>query len=196
MNSGLRVLITGFVGLGLAASVAAQEAPPLGAPERFTGRIVDAGGAVPGAQATYFTLQVDSYSTPEEVKEYVAILEQGGMDAVVKKLWKAKSKGWIKVGDRLGYDVQIIRSIPTESGRVIRVVTDRPIQFFEVRQGTRSEDYPLGLIELRLGPDGKGEGTLIAAAQVKFTGTSLELETYGTQPFKILKVKTDKTKKK
>lgn len=195
MGRRFRFACVSVLWLCVATVAAAQEAPA--APERFTGRLVDVGGAVPRGQATYFTLQVDGYSTPEEVQEYVAALEQGGQNAVVKKLEKAEPKGYIKVGDRLGYDVQIIRSIPTETGRVIRVVTDRPIQIFEVRGSLRSADYPLGLVELTLDADGKGEGTLIAAAAIKFTGTNIELESYGTPAFKILKVKTDtKAKKK
>ncbi len=180
--------------LGVAVVAGAQQpaAPPPTAPETFTGRLVDAGGAVPRAQATYFTLKVDRYTTPEEAQDLLNTLQQGGQGAVVQRLWKMPAAGYIKVGDRLGYDVQVIRSLPTENGRIIRVLTDRPIQIFEVRGGLRSEDYPIGLVELKLDADNKGEGTLIAAAKVNLEGGNLELESFGTPAFRILKVKKSK----
>jgi hypothetical protein len=195
--TGARLLVSlALLCLGSAAVVAAQEAAPATptmppTPQRFTGRLVDAGGSVARKQSEYFTLQVDSYSPPEEIQEYVAALAAGGQDAVIKRLSKAKSRGWVKVGTSLGCEVQVIRSIPTENGRVIRVVTDRPIQLAEVMRGLRSEDYPLGLVELRLDPEDNGEGTLIAAAAVKFSGTTVELESFGTVPFRLLKVKPE-----
>ena len=54
-------------------------------------------------------------------------------------------------------------------------------------------DYPLGVIELELDADGKGEGRLIAAARLKFNkdGT-LVIEQLGVRPFRLMKVKPQK----
>jgi hypothetical protein len=182
------LLVTG----GLAT---AQDSAPA---EQYTGRIVDAAGAVPGASSTYFTLRIESYTPDEEVAELYKVGQEGGQQALLDALWNTKPRGWIKVGRSLGYDVAVIRSLPREGGgRLIRVVCDRPIQFFEVRHSLRSKGYPFGLIELELGPDGTGQGAMIAAAEARFTAEGkVEIVSLGTQPFKILKVKPEKVKAK
>ncbi|MBW2278070.1 MAG: hypothetical protein JRF63_11285 [Deltaproteobacteria bacterium] len=187
-------------GLLLVASlpVAAQEPanePQL--PERFVGHMANLGGPGAGPGAAFFTLHIDQYSTEQEILELLALLKKDGQDAVIEALWDMEEKGWIKVGNSLGYHVAIIRSFESEGGRVIRVLTDRPIQFVESMRGLRSKDYPFGIIEVRIGPDGTGNGVLIAAAKAKFTDKGqVEIESFGTQPIKILNLKQKKIKKK
>mgnify|MGYP001079170232 FL=1 len=53
-----------------------------------------------------------------------------------------------------------------DGGRLVRLATDRPLHFVELRRSATSLDYPIGVVELRLPPGGEGEGTLLAAAQV------------------------------
>lgn len=159
-----------------------------GAAERFTGVVVDVGGAV-RATSAQFTLQIDEYSDLEEIRGLVTVLAEEGQNGLEKELRKLE-RGWIRVGPSLGYPISVARSIETEEGRVIRAVSDRPIQMFEVMRGLRSADYTLGLIEITLGADGKGEGRLIAAAKVEFNkeGT-VEIESLGTQPFRLMQVR-------
>jgi hypothetical protein len=180
--------------VGSAGSLWAEAAAPT-PPERFDGQVVDTQGAVRGRSIAFFTLHVDRYSTNEEILELVTLLQEKGQDAVQDKLWDMEEKGWIQVGNSLGYHAAVIRSLPTDSGRTIRVFTDRPIQFFESRRGLRSRDYPFGIIELQLDAEGKGEGQLIAAASAGFSKEGrLVIESYGTEPFRILNVKTKKVK--
>ena len=185
-----------WVALGVAAAASAEEAAP--GPVEYRGNLVNLGGGPRGASAGYINLRVDQLSTDEEVKRLAEVLAQGGQDALLKALWSAEAKGYIKVGGGLGYDVQVIRSLPGPDGtRIVRFVTDRPIQFGEVYRGTRSMDYPFGIVELRLGADGKGEGIMIFAAQAKFGADGkLEVESYSTPSLKILKVKTVELKPK
>ncbi len=156
--------------------------------ETFIGRAVDTSGQRLQSTA-HFTLHIDEYATDEEIAQHAAVLAETGSRGLEKVLWKL-DRGWIKVGTSLGHVVGVARSIDTDGGRIIRAVTDRPIQLFEVRRGLRSVDYPFGVIELELDADGKGEGRLIAAAKLEFTedGT-LEIEQLGTRPFKLMKIK-------
>ena len=116
-----------------------------------------------------------------------------GLEKAMRKI----DKGWIRVGSSLGYHVSVTRTFDTGGGRTIRVATDRPIQMFEVMRGLRSLDHPFGIVELQLDANGRGEGRLIAAAEVGFTKEGvLEIESFGTQPFRLLQVKKHEPKKK
>lgn len=184
--------------VGWICGVAFSIAGPLAAqatPEQFTGRIVDAGGAIPGRSATFVTIRINEYTSDEDLAGYVDLLAAEGQDALERELWNVDI-GWIRIGNSLGYPLSIARSIDVEGGRVIRVATDRPIQMYEVRRGLRSQNYPFGIIELKLDEDGTGEGSLIAAASAKMTDEALEIESFGTQPFRLLKMKTETPKQK
>lgn len=181
--------------LFLALPLLAQE-PGRSMPEVFTGSVVDAGGAIPRATSARFTLHIDEYSTDEEARELLRVLAEEGPRGLENAMRKIE-KGWIRIGNSLGYPVSVARSFQTETGRIIRVATDRPVQMFEVWHGLRSLDHPFGVLELTLDADGKGEGRLIAAAEVGFTEDgSLEIESLGTRPFRLMQVKQQKEKKK
>ena len=181
------VVIGTLVLAGAAAALAQQ------APVEFTGNIVN----MQGGGTARIRLHVDSYTPDEEIQQYVGALQANGMDGVMKLMWKAKECGWVKIGSQLGYPVEIVRIRPTEKGHLIVAVTDRPIQFFELRNGVRSMDYPLGMVILEIDKDGKGEGKVIAAAKANFTKDGkVELESYGTEPLRVIRVATEPVKPK
>lgn len=172
------------------------EAPEVSLPEEFVGTIVDAGVAVPRATSARFTIHIDEYTTDEEAMELLQLLADEGPKGLEDAM-RDLDKGWIRVGPSLGYPLSVARSFETENGRVIRVATDRPIQMFEVYRGLRSRDYPFGIVEIQLDAEGEGQGQLIAAAEVGFSPEgSLEIESLGTQPFRLLQVKQQQPKKK
>ena len=47
-------------------------------------------------------------------------------------------------------------------------MTDRYISFWEAANRPRTVDYPFTLIEIRIGPDGKGEGKMSIATKVTY----------------------------
>jgi len=75
--------------------------------------------------------------------------------------------GQFAVGGNVGRNINIVREHRTDHGRKITLVFERWLQMFELRYGTRSEDYPFTYAELYIDDNGKGEGSLIPAA--KFT---------------------------
>jgi hypothetical protein len=173
-----------------AASVILVGGGYAGAAERYEGQIVDL-GARSGRQATeFFTLQVDSYSSDKEVAGLLQALKNKGTRGLQEALWETREKGWFRIGTNLGYHAAVIRSHTTPTGgKVIRVLTDRPIMFYELRNNTRSRNYPFGFIELTVSPDGQGEGRMIAAASARITEGGVELENYDVQPLRILNVR-------
>lgn len=180
----------------LAALLLAAIAGAQTAPEMFRGNLLDT-NMVSRGTATFLTLQVDRWGTPEEASTYLQVIKEKGQKGLQEAFWDAKEVGWIRIGSQLGYPIVFARSIETPDGRVVRAFTDRPISFFELRNNLRSTDYPLGIVELKLDAKGKGEGVLIAAASAKFDDQGqLEVENFGTQPYKIVNVKIQPVKAK
>ena len=132
-------------------------------------------------------IYIYSYSTDQEVQSLARTLADKGPEALREALFDLE-KGWIRIGNSLGYPIAVARSAPTEQGRRIRLVADRPIDFLESWRGERSLDYPFAYFELRLGKDGKGEGDMIPAAKIRISGSSIDVENYSFQPARLLGV--------
>src|SRR5213076_1034886 len=55
-----------------------------------------------------------------------------------------------------------------EGGDRIVIATDRQMSMWEVRDRPRIYDYPFMLIEIRIPKEGKGEGRMFGATQIRF----------------------------
>lgn len=163
----------------------AQTGPKL--PMEFSGRIVDTANQLPRKTTTFFTMKIEKLTPVEDIQSFAAILAKDGPDKLVEKIHDLDN-GWVKVGSRLSYHLSITRVLEKDGKRIVRAVTDRPIAMAEVMKGTRSEDYPFGIIEVMLDEQGKGQGRLTAAAKMQFKDGTLEVESYGIEPFAIMNV--------
>lgn len=168
--------------------VFAQGQPP--GPERFEGRIANT-GTFGNAGSNFFSTQVDEYTSDEEFIEFMEILAGGGPRRLEDAFLRSR-KGRIVI-DSMGYDVAMVRSTPTESGRVVRAFTVRHLGFDESVGRARSREYPFGMIELRLDHNGRGDGVLVVAARLKLNADRrLEVETFretfGTPAFRLMNV--------
>jgi hypothetical protein len=139
-------------------------------------------------------VRVKHYSSDATTKRMAAALVEGGQDALVKELEKAKPIGKATLSGRVGFfDLKLIRSRKTPTGRRVIGVSDRPIAFLEAYRGSRSTDYELGIIvlDLKLNKKGKevGEGMMLYAAKVKINKQGkLEIEYIGLDPIKLRNV--------
>lgn len=145
-----------------------------------------------GATATV-DIHIDGYSSDQDVLKLHGILMDGGPNALLKALEKMKPLGKISRTGTVGfYDLKMIRSIQTPTGRHIIAVTDRPIGFLEAYFHPRSIDYRFGVLELDLksGEKEEGEGSLVYAAKINLhdDGT-IEIENLGITPVRLLGVK-------
>src|SRR5205085_1289435 len=73
------------------------------------------------------------------------------------------------------------REVPTDTGRVITLITDQPVAFIgSTRRGAKpTAGYEVAVIQLTLDAAGHGTGTLAAAARVKPGGeTGVRLDSY------------------
>jgi hypothetical protein len=96
---------------------------------------------------------------------------------------------------QLGWDIRFAQQIAAGGGgRRIVIATDRPLSFWEASNQPRSADYAFTLAEVRLGPDGKGEGKLVPAAKIEYDQESktLEIENYNTEPVRLTQVEVVK----
>ena len=155
-----------------------------------------AGPAMVGAGARVnVDLYVRNYTSDEEARSLAGALLEGGSEALLKRLEKAKSIGKITITGRVGfYDLKLIRSHRTQEGRRIYAVGDRPVGFLEAYVNNRSRDYPFGILQLELKRNEKGReegsGALIYAAKIKvLEGNSIDVESYGIDAIKLMGVR-------
>ncbi len=165
----------------------------LGAQEKPKGETIQAtamGQQRASGKTFSVTLNIDSYSTPEDQKALIDAFNAGGHDALVKTLRNMKSKGRVAITGTVGYQIAYVRSFETESGRRIRVITDRPIQFAEAYVNGRTKDYDLSALEINLNADQKqSAGTLIVAGKFKIDKSQqVSFESYGSGPWRLVNI--------
>jgi hypothetical protein len=189
MNRLFSVLVVLFL---VAPSVApATAAEDEGESIRLSARVVDTMGTVAGKSSARVKMQIDAWSTDEDIIHLVQVLVQGGNKALYEELRTLEKKGYLSVDNELAHNVVVARSLATESGkgRVVRLLLNRPITFFEAVNKLRLEDYPFGFVEVTLDENGEGEGDLYAAARITVTEEGLDIVSYGVKPLKLMKVK-------
>ncbi len=165
--------------------------------ERVTGTILSYGsGFNTRVRTASFDLRIDRTISDAQATEYLNVLQRGGQDDLLNAI-KRDTAGRFSVGPRVGQDVNLVYETVTDGKRHIYVLFERWMQFGELRSGHRSLDYPFGFIEILIDPKtGRGEGTYIAAARVRWreaTGTRaarVEVEDFATFPARLMNVRT------
>jgi hypothetical protein len=84
-----------------------------------------------------------------------------------------------------------VLSQETANGRTLHVVLNRPLSLREVQYFSRSSKYPFTVLELNVDKNGKGDGRLLGAAKMQMHGDTLEFESLGIQPIRLLAVRAD-----
>jgi hypothetical protein len=182
--------VTCMMILGMALPLTAAETK-----EIFTGTAVSVGGTVSGQLAsTTFNLTIEGYTSDEEAQRYLTTLAEEKQDGLLKAISKQKL-GFFSLSGQVGRTINVVRVHNLEEGkRRIVVVFERWLKMAEVRNGYRSRDYPFGVIEIVMDPDGKGEGTYIGAAKIRWvtderTGKkTVEIENFATYPTRLMGV--------
>jgi hypothetical protein len=156
--------------------------------QEITGTVVGVGGRFGGRTAP-FRLIINRFSTEEEVRQLNSALQTGGQTELLSVLSRMDA-GRITVGNGVGVDANAIISVPQENGTKIIVLYERNINIYEVRAGSRSEDYRFGYAEIFLRRR-NSEGTLIPAAKVRLRdGNTWEVEDFGVYPARLMGLQT------
>ncbi|HWM93894.1 MAG TPA: hypothetical protein VN493_24260 [Thermoanaerobaculia bacterium] len=175
-------LIAAILAVGLAQAGGAFAA------ERITGTLAVPPGTPGRATTLPVSIYIYDYSTAEEVTRLNEILTTKGREALREELWDLE-KGWLRIGDSLGYPIAVARSETTDGKRHIVLLADRPIQFLESWNNSRSLDYPFSFVDVQINQDGTGEGQLIPAAKVRLLSNTIAVESYAFQPARLLGVR-------
>lgn len=157
-------------------------APAAGSGERFTAFAVNPTGGSASLQ-----IVIERWSTEEERQFLLNAFQTGGdaglLDAIMRLNPRA---GYLRGTQTLAYDMQFAAERPLpDGGRRIILATDRPISFFEMKNQTLSKEHAFTLVELRLTPDGKGEGKVVLAADIEVENGVTVIKNYGTQPVRL-----------
>jgi hypothetical protein len=182
--SGMLAISSGFL-LLTALKAGAQDKP-----KRETIQATAMGQQRASGKMFSVTVNIESYSTPEDQKALMDAFSAGGHDALTKTLSKMKSKGRVAITGTMGYQIAYIRTFPTENGRRIRLLTDRPIQFAEAYVSGRTKDYDLSALEINLNADPKqSDGGLIVAGKFKIDkNQQISFESYGSGPWRLVNI--------
>ena len=146
-------------------------------PLNVSGVISSMGSA--GPQTIMFQGEVKGFTTDAEVAKFQDILKEKGQRELVDTLYASEQKGYVRIGPSRGYPIPVIRSkVLPNGGRRIAFAAARPLSFAGVEAGAAQTDYPIGIIEVTVGPDGKGEGKIYGMIQASFKDGELDLSSY------------------
>ena len=184
------------VAMALAGSVASAQTT--GEPEEFSTFAVNMGALTSGGGATaQLIITVNRWSTAAERDGLLGTLKEKGQQALLDALGRAKRVGTLRTPQTVGYELRLALDEPgKDGGRRVLLFTDRPIGFYESRERPPSVEYPFTVIDMRLGPDGKGQGTMSLAAKIIPAGKNLVIENYDTQPVQLNKIESRKLNKR
>jgi len=148
-------------------------------------------GGSGGGSTVSINIRITRYNTDEDLKNFASLLVEGGPDRLRRAL-EDEDVGQLSPTGRVGTPIAIARKLVKGNKTIIRVVTARNLSFVELRYSGRSVDYPFTIVELVLDKDGKGTGTAIAAAKIRFNKkkNTYEIESlqHGTAYNKLLNV--------
>jgi len=206
-----RAMTTAAVGIAMVAGLAATAPAGVAAfAERFTAFAVDLGVPAGGidvpqprdkripasGKAGPVEFVVERYSTDAERDTLMKALQEKGPDKLLETLQKLPRIGYLRTPNSLGYDLRFARKVPGEDGgEKITLMTDRYITFWEATNRPRTIDYPFTLIEVHIGPEGKGEGKLSLATRITYDkkNNTVVLEDYKSQPTLLNEVKRERS---
>ena len=156
--------------------------------QRYDGNIIYFDGPR-GSIVTQFALRIERLTSTQDVNRYLEELKRGGQNGLMKAI-EGKKVGSVQIGTNLARDANAIWVTDEGEGKKITVLFDRWKGFGELRRGSRSLDYPFTYIEIFLDEKGKGEGTLIPAARVRFKSPeSIDVENFGIYPARLMNLK-------
>ncbi len=179
--------------VGVGASVSA--APTGDRPEEFRAFFMTSDIDTLRTVSSLAIIHINHWTSDTEHAALVAAFNSGGQEAFLKTLGDLPKVGYFRMPDSIGYDLHYAMQQPTaEGGRRLFLATDRPIVFAEQFDRARSADYPFTVIELRLGKDDKGDGTIAQAAKiiVSLDGKYFDVENFGPFPAILRSVKKTK----
>lgn len=188
----LLLVVIGFLALSAPSFGQSNKKEARRPREVYSATAVNLGG--PGAgQSVGLTIYIDAYTSDAEVKRLAGVLKSKGEVGLTSELEKLQV-GRVAPTGSTGTYVNVARSQPMEARRRIILVSNRRLSFRELRNQTRSVDYPHSWIELRVDANGNGDGEMLPACKIKFNKKKdqYEIESLGNTPVKLMNVRREK----
>jgi hypothetical protein len=179
------VLMCAVLSAGAAQDSQKSDSKPT-LPAKYEATAIDPKGTM-GTKAFSLTMYVNALSSDGEIRELSGILKEKGQDGLVKAMQNIKDQGRLNSTEDTGFGMRVVTMLPKkQGGQHVVFVTDRPINFKDVVGSSRSRDFPFGIVVLDVDENGKGTGVFAPACSLKFNEKNeLEMERYGTQPYRL-----------
>jgi hypothetical protein len=155
-------------------------------PETFTASARAEGQDVSAAATV--TIHIQRYTDERDVTAMQEALKLGGYPRLVPVLRKMPEVGYVELAQRKAV-ARWARQTPTDKGRTISIVTDRPIAFVggAAVDAKPRAGYELAVVLLDVDATGAGTGSLAAAARIRPGGpTGVQIDDYAEQPIKLV----------
>ena len=179
------------VGSALLATIAGPAAQTHGEKEKFTA-VAIANNTVQTGAGTVL-ISVNRWSTAAERERLVSTLLNKGPRALLDALQDTRAVGRIRTPDSIGYDLHYAFQTPGEDGgRRIVIATDRPIGFWEAYDQPRTFEYPFTIVQMQIGADGRGTGTLSEFTKVIAYENNIFLENFANAPVMLTEIRAEK----
>jgi hypothetical protein len=145
-----------------------------------------------GAEATApVTITIDRKMPEAEADKLVAAFKSGGAAALRNALAGVPPTGSVQLAEGAPTPTRITMERPTDKGRLITIVTDKPLLFLGagVPGAKPKEGYDFAVIDLEVDASGAGSGSLAPAAKVTLNGSAFVVEDYASEFVRLAGVK-------
>ena len=184
-----RVLgLSGVVVLAVTALVGAQKTIA-----SYSAQVVNFDAPV-GTATGLMQVQITRWSTDAERDSLTNTLFEKGSKELLQAVSKMPTVGVIRTPDSVGYPLRYARRTnATENIENIVIITDRALSFYELRNSTRTVDYPFTVIRMQLNSQGRGQGDVLLATRISADKATKDIafENFGVTPLKLQNVRRE-----
>ena len=145
-----------------------------------------------GAEATApVTITIDRKMPQAEADKLLAAFKSGGAAGLRKALAGVPPTGSVQLADGARTTARITIELPTDKGRLITIVTDKPLLFLGAGvPGAKPKDgYDFAVVDLEVDASGAGSGTLAPAAKITLNESAFVVEDYASELVRLVGVK-------
>ena len=155
---------------------------PLGATDIFRARMLTGKAPIEPPVATV-QIEVESWTTPEEIRQLQDVMNQSGIEAFLAA-FSAIKKGVVRIMYARGWNLPIhmAQVLPTEKGKRVIIFLDREA-WVQGSYQIRGRNYFM-IMELNLNEKGRGEGRFYEDAQIRLDASlgKIEIANYESAP--------------
>lgn len=206
MMAGLATALMSVAVITMQAEAQPSTEPSATDKVQISGWALNMSNVATGANQT-IQITIDGWSNPSQRQHLIDTFLEKKQEGLVRELERQPELGRFRFPGymgpdpnnvmRLGTDIRYAMSFPGEDGgRRIVIITPRVIGFREARNQPRTVDYPFTLFEMRFGKDGRGEGRMAYATQIRFdkNKNNIELENWASEPVRLNELRLEERK--